>query len=128
MSDQFSISDVLFLEEIGVDGVAVAERQPTARSDWTPERVMQAAADDQVQVYGLGGGRPDNEGVVRFWIDGRPATMQETDAITDLVISDHATFVGRQVKLTGIGRSTLARWARYRPCIRRDQRRDGGER
>lgn len=124
MSEQFSIADVLFLERIGVDGAETAEWQTTSRSEWTPERLLQAASDGELTVTGLDEATPDN--VVRIWIDGRSARSDEYEAVIDLVGTDHLVFVGNRVALTATGRATLARWSKYRLCIRRRQD-DGGE-
>ncbi len=117
---ELSIADMVWLEGVGVDGVAVAAPRGPERSEWAPERILQAAADGAMRVYGL----DELDEVVRTWIDGRPVTQREQEHITDLVASDHLVLIGHRVALTARGRATLQTWAKYRPC----QRREGGER
>ncbi|WP_340689203.1 hypothetical protein REH65_33365 (plasmid) [Saccharopolyspora sp. ID03-671] len=120
MSAELSIADIVWLESVGVDGVTVAAPRGPERSEWAPERILQAAADGAMQVYGL----DELEEVVTTWIDGRPVTQREQEHITDLVASDHLVLVGNCVALTARGRATLRTWSKYRPC----HRREGGER
>jgi len=115
---ELSVADVVWLESVGVDGVAVAASRGPERSSWAPERLLQAAADGAMQVYGL----DECDVIVRVWIDGRPVTVQEQEHITELVASDHLVLIGNRVALTARGRATLQTWSKYRPCHP-----DGGE-
>lgn len=117
---ELSVADVLWLARVGVDGLLTADTGVPQRSEWAPERILQAAADGAMQVYGL----DELDEVVRTWIDGRPVTQREQDHITELVVSDHLVLVGNRVALTARGRATLETWSKYRPC----HRREGGER
>lgn len=121
---QFSDEDVLFMENIGVDGAEAAESDGAApaRSEWTPERMLQVAADGQLTARPVAG----SEDLMAVVADGRSATIQEHAAIEDLLRSDHLTVIGRRFALTATGRATLARWSKYRPCVRRSRRQDGG--
>lgn len=116
MSELWTDYDALVLESMGVDGSALVNDTVAApRSEWEPERILQAAADGELRVYGLDEGWD----VVRLWIDGRTVTVDEQEHINDLVISEHLVIVGTRVALTALGRETLARWAKYQRIQRK---------
>lgn len=108
--------DEAVLDSMGIDATGlVAGPGPVPRSEWEPERILQAAADGELHVYGL----DEGWSIVRLWIDGRTVTVDEQEHINDLVISEHLVIVGTRVALTALGRETLARWAKYQRIQRK---------
>ena len=119
----FTQQDALFLAD---SGITSEPQRSGERSGWPPERLLQAAADGALHMYGLDGDAGAAELAVRVYIDARPAGLDECAALTDLFIADHLVLLVDRVALTATGLSTLARWSKYRRYTRRN--RDGDQR
>ena len=108
---------------LAAEGIADAEAE-TVWSGWPPERLLQAAAAEELTG-------PDllvfTEEFIPVRLAGREITEDEARPLADLISTGHLVWVGRQIAATASGRELLARWSSYRPCSRRS-RGNGGER
>lgn len=111
--------DVAELQAIGIK--LPSQKTTEQRSDWTPERVLQAASAGAVTV---------TETLFEFviHIDGQQATDAEIVAVIDLMESDHLVITGRRVACTNHGRDQLARWSKYKPLRCRGTNKKGRNR
>ncbi|MER7011517.1 hypothetical protein ABT324_08835 [Saccharopolyspora sp. NPDC000359] len=117
LEQQWTDYDELVLDAMGIDSTGlVLCNTPAARSEWEPERLLQAAADGELHVYGV----TEDWSVVRLWIDGRPITVDEQEYVIDM-LGDFLVFIGTRVALTAHGREILAYWTRVNKLDRGEQ-------
>ncbi|MGW5642210.1 hypothetical protein ACWEV3_10990 [Saccharopolyspora sp. NPDC003752] len=109
LGERWTDYDGLVLDSMGIDGTdLVLGTGPAPRSEIVPERVLQAAADGELQVSGLDEGWE----IVRVYLDQRPVTVREQEYINELITEDHLVIIGTRIALTAFGRETLARWSK----------------
>ncbi|MEU6267514.1 hypothetical protein [Saccharopolyspora shandongensis] len=105
----FTEADQQFLTSIGATTESTDERHP----EWVVDDVLAAVVAGRVQVQDLTG-----TGVIRAWVRGLPATVDEITALADLAASDHVDLTGPVAQPTNAGRALHSRWSRYMPCHR----------
>lgn len=99
-------ADAAELQAIGI--TLPSQNNTDKRSDWAPERVLQAACAGAITVT-------ETLFELLIQIDGQQATEAEAGAVVDLILSDHLVITGRRVACTNHGRGQLARWSKYKP-------------
>lgn len=107
--DTFTVADHIQLDLWGIADAPMSR----PRSAWTPERVLEAAADGTLTAPELAS--PDSPDEISFEIDGRIASQQEVRAVVELLVTDFVAWTGRRIALTTAGREVLSRWMKFRP-------------
>lgn len=106
LGERWTDYDGLVLDSMGIDGTdLVLGTGPAPRSEIVPERVLQAAADGELQLCGL----DESWKIVRVYLDQRPVTVREQEYINELITDGHLAIIGTRIALTAFGRETLAR-------------------